>query len=174
MHSKYAEANGLDKYKFAFMKYRFHYKKYTNPEEYYRVLPIGQAYINSDLSKPKFLNKYAYDIQTSILTAVGSHVNHLNIIERIKREKGLALDDETPIPPPAPIQSEPDSKGMSFYQVPSSKAIAEHVELEPDHAEILQKQNEIEITINQGVKVIVSPHIDSMKIIKIINLLKDL
>jgi hypothetical protein len=45
--------------------------------------------------------------------------------------------------------------------------------MEPEH-EVVEKQNDIEIIISKGVKVSISPNIDSMKIIKIIELLKDL
>ena len=57
-----------------------------------------------------------------------------------------------------------------FIQVPSTQTQAPVVH-EP---EVLRKQNDIELTISVGVKVVVAPEVGADKLVRIIELLKDL
>lgn len=64
---------------------------------------------------------------------------------------------------------------MKFVQITREKdSVSEFSTLKEPQEEFVEKQNDIELIITKGVKVIISPNIDSMKIIKIIELLKDL
>ena len=82
-----------------------------------------------------------------------THLRYLEVINRIK----LNLDKSPPV-----------NEEMTFRQVISSSPV---VIPEP---EVIQAKNDIELTITKGVRVICSPNLDSMKLIKIIELLKDL
>lgn len=87
----------------------------------------------------------AHEVEVRLLSEFVTHLSYLDIIDRLKSEK--------------------ESK-MKFVQIQHNAPIQQH--------EVLEKQNDLEIIITKGVKVSISPNIDSMKIIKIIELLKDL
>jgi hypothetical protein len=65
-----------------------------------------------------------------------------------------------------------DGVSMNFIQV-SNKEIAHQETHEPEQ-QIIKEQNDLEIIISKGIKVKVSPNIEPIKIIKIIELLRDI
>lgn len=152
---EYCDQYEVDYKKFCNMRYRMVYKRDTNPELYKKLLPLGRKYIASGIPASKFAKEN--DIEVRILSQIGTHIGYLDLIEEIKREK----------------QPEP----MKFIQVnPGQKVTVPdptHMFPPPEH-EVLEKQNDLEIIISKGVKVSIAPNIDSRKIIKIIELLKDL
>lgn len=173
MLSKYINLHGLNLREFMYMKTRIFYTKYCNPKEYAKLLPIGTACIASGLSKPAFIKKNNLEIHKSTLIAITAHIHHMAIIDRMKSRIADGLI-EAPESPSEPEFEEP----MKFIMIPAASiqqvAYKSEEPCKLEDTEMLQKQNEVEITIAMGVKVVVSPNIDSMKIIKIINLLKDL
>lgn len=83
---------------------------------------------------------------------------HLNCTEQLSKLKNSQVDSP-----------------MKFVQITREKdSVSEFSTLKEPQEEFVEKQNDIELIITKGVKVIISPNIDSMKIIKIIELLKDL
>jgi hypothetical protein len=137
--------------KFCSMRYRIIYKRDTHPELYKKLLPIGRKYLESGAAASKFAKEH--DVTMNLLSEVGTHIGYLDLIEEIKHEKEPAK--------------------MNFIKVPNPQSLPSHT-VESPEPEIVEKQNDIEIIISKGVKVSISPNIDSMKIIKIIELLKDL
>lgn len=140
----------VDYRKLCNMRYRLIYKRDTNPELYAKLLTIGRKFSKSGIPVSKFAKDNGVEVRW--LSEVSTHIGYLDLIEKIKKER------------------EPD--GMKFVQVtprwdpPSPPDVPV--------AEVVAKQNDLEIIISKGVKVSISPNIDSMKIIKIIELLKDL
>lgn len=69
---------------------------------------------------------------------------------------------------------------MSFVKVKAQEPIATHemnhhpIQIQSKEPELMEKQNDLELIISKGIKVIVSPEIDSMKLIKIIELLRNI
>lgn len=147
--TEYCDQYDVDYKKFCNMRYRMIYKRDTNPDLYKNLLEVGRKYIESGMPPSKFAK--AHDLEVRVLSEIGTHIGYLDLIEEIKRDK------------------EPTK--MSFIKVPNNpQAIRSDFE-EP---EFVEKQNDLEIIISKGVKVSIAPNIDSMKIIKIIELLKDL
>jgi hypothetical protein len=89
------------------------------------------------------------------------------------------------------LEPEPEpepEKPLTFRQIANpepKEVVTPEPEPEPDpepireiapiqHHDVIEAQNDIEITITKGVRVLISPSLESMKIIKIIELLKDL
>lgn len=145
----YSRQFGVDYKRFSNMRYRVIYKKYSDPETYKILMNQAVQFMNSGKSVSKYCDEKKAN--KSQLKEALTHLRYLDEIERISKEK------------------QPETK-MNFVQIaPQPQAIQPHME-----PEILEKQNDIEIIITKGVKVSISPNIDSMKIIKIIELLKDL
>lgn len=153
--AKYCRENNLDYSKFCNMYYRIIFKSVSNPKENERLIHLGRKYLRSDILAERFTKDNG--INRSILSEVCAHIRYIDMIAEIKAQKN---------------ESE---KPMNFIQVPTipiSKGGSPNlISQEP---EVVEKQNDLEIIITKGVKVTISPNIDSMKIIKIIEFLKDL
>lgn len=143
----YCDSYEIDYKLFCNMKYRIEYKRFSDAAVYKRNVPITRKYMNSGTLAAKFAKENCIDIR--LLHEMATHLRYRDIIEDMKEARAAK-----------------EEKTMSFIQVPQRMAIQD--------AEIVEKQNDIEIIITKGVKVSISPNIDSMKIIKIIELLKDL
>ncbi len=150
---EYCTKYEIDYKRFCNMYYRMVYKSDTNPELYQKMIPITRKYIASGILASKFAKDNGVNIR--MLSEMVTHLGYQDILHSIKKSK-----EEQP---------------LQFIQVPTVQSAlpSPPVEPEPEH-EVLEKQNDIEIMITKGVKVSISPNIDSMKIIKIIELLKDL
>lgn len=149
----YCNVNEIEYKRLNNMIYRIDYKKYSDPVEYKKLMQLGRKFKTSEMGPTQFSK--AHDIPVRIMGEVVTHMNYLEIIEKVKQEKA--------------------ENRMKFIEVsppPVSHAI-ESIS-KPEEAEVIEKQNDLEIIISKGVKVSISPNIDSMKIIKIIELLKDL
>lgn len=151
---EYCDSYEVDYKKFTNMKYRIDFKKFTDTALYEESLPIARKYLASGDSAYKFAKANSIDI--NLLGQMSTHLRYIDIIERMKQA----------------IESKEEKK-MSFIQVPPNSSVTFPIITEQEH-EVVEKQNDIEIIINKGVKVIISPNIESMKIIKIIEFLKDL
>jgi hypothetical protein len=148
---KYCIEYEVDYKKFCGMRYRIEFTKNTHPEDYKRNVPIARSYIASGAAASKFSKANKIDIK--LLTQLATHLRYVDIIEEFKKKQEV--------------------KPMQFIQVPSVQGSKPRPPMIQEH-ELMEKQNDIEINITKGVKVTISPNIDSMKIIKIIELLKDL
>lgn len=150
----YCRSNNLDSKKFNNMRITIEYIKYSKPKIYEEYLPAARKYLESggDIN----LICAEYNVDKYHLGNMTTHLRYLEVIEKMKKVKG-----------------ETESKPMSFIQVPPKSSVKVYTET-PVEPEVVEKQNELEIMITKGVKVSISPNIHSMKIIKIIELLKDL
>jgi hypothetical protein len=62
---------------------------------------------------------------------------------------------------------------MNFIQVATLQSNFPAIQ-DSQPAEVIEPQNDLEIIIGKGVKVSIAPNIDTMKVVKIIEFLKDL
>lgn len=134
--------------KFCNMRYRIDYKRETHPDLYNRLLPLGRMYLSSGQTASVFAKNHK--IEPRHLSEIVTHIGYIDIIQEFIEKK--------------------EEKPMKFIQVPTINLPMPT----PQEPEIVEKQNDLEIIISKGVKVSIAPNIDSMKIIKIIELLKDL
>jgi hypothetical protein len=144
----WCDANSVEYKTMSNMIYRICWKSRTDPKTYEKIVPITKKFMQSGAPMSKFCKAHSVDIK--LVSECATHLNYLEIIEKIKAEK--------------------EPKSMNFVQVAAPSSQMQSIQ----QGEILEKQNDIEIIIAKGVKVSISPNIDSMKIIKIIELLKDL
>lgn len=145
---EYCDAHELDYKRFCNMYYRIDYKRSRDPELYAKLVATTRKYLSSGAPASKFAR--ANDIHPRILSETVTHLGYIDIIESMKKSK--------------------EEKPMQFIHVP----VVNLPYIPPKEQEVVEKQNDLEIIIAKGVKVSISPNIDSMKIIKIIEFLKDL
>ena len=153
--SKYCLNNGLDKVKMNNMSYKIHCPLQKNNPNLYASLTNHVIELNKTRET---ISKYCkrHNLDRVKMGEVKVHMSYLEAIERHRK----SLEEEHP--------------KMNFIQVKKSDL------REPNQAdihletEVIQAQNDIELIIAKGVKVMISPSVDSIKIIKIIELLKDL
>lgn len=146
---KYCKKHNIEFKKFANMCQRIIYKSLGDPKEYAELCAIGRAYMNSNMMRADFVKKN--DVEVNTLQEIVTHLRYQDIIAKVRQEK---------------------EGQMNFIQVPCNLVQSDYPA--PPEGEIVVPQNDLEISITQGVKVCISPNIDSMKIMKIIELLKDL
>ncbi len=143
--------NGVSPKNFWNARYRIEYKFYSDPVYYAKLLPIAELYTKETNGiRVCAVNN---DVPAGDLRSMVYHLNTLERIERLKLKYGTS--------------SNLIEKPMDFFQVPRP-------EYQEPTSELLVKRNDIELNISIGVKVVVSPEISSEKLIKIIELLKDL
>jgi hypothetical protein len=154
----FCKDNNLDPKKFSNLYYRIYHPLLQDKSYRDKMLRLAKEWPNSGLSQHAFAKKN--NVHHNKLSQYVSHVRSWEIIERLEKENATP-EDATP---------------MNFIQVPNkSLAVAKkQEEFSEAEQEVIEKQNDIEIIISKGVKVSISPNIESMKIIKIIELLKDL
>ncbi len=143
----FCEKYGHEYKKFNNRYHRMIYKSRRHPELYEKLLPITRAYLSSGLLAGQFIKNH--DISRKFLSEMQTHLNYVDLIEEMKAEKGIAP--------------------MKFIQVPAVQPRIPVVE-----AEVMKKQNDVELIISAGVKVVVAPEVGADKLIRIIELLKDL
>lgn len=161
---QYCKKHEIDIKDFQYKWIKFENSRNANPVLYAKNLELTRQYLASDIKLIPFAQQNNMDI--SLLRKMVTHVGYLHAIERLKADKEPSL---------TPHGTSPHFKGlhpMKFIPV-SQKLIPTDSPVEPA-SEVIEKQNDLEIIISKGVKVSISPAIDSMKIIKIIELLKDL
>ena len=152
----YCKERFLDYKKFTNMRYRMFYIEHMRPDEYKVLMKAGREFIDSPLQLSEFAK--ANKVDKTKLTEARTHILYKEAIERLKKERG-GKEAET----------------MNFVQLKNpAKPQMAFLSPPPQEHEVVEAQNDIELVITKGVKVMISPQVDSMKIIKIIELLKDL
>jgi hypothetical protein len=147
---QFCDAEGIDYDKFCAKLFRIVYKKNREPELYNKWLPIARKYLESGMLPNKFVK--IHDISIRYLSEMSTHLRYIDTIEEIKKTK--------------------EKSPMNFIKVPTMN-LPMPTPQEPEQ-EVLKKQNDVELIISKGVKVVVSPEVGADKLIRIIELLKDL
>jgi len=150
----YCRENGIKRKDYANAKFRIIYKKENNPELYEKLKPHALAYLESNISASKY---------GKINNVDGRFVSEMACHLKIEKRINELLNKQQP--------------KMNFIQIagnpPIPKQMQQTIPQEPE-VEIMEPKNDIELKITKGVKVIVSSDLSADKIIKIIELLKDL
>lgn len=158
--SKYCKENALPLRKMQNFHQRIVYKKYCNPQQYQQELAWYHDFKKSEMTISQYCKKF--NINAKKVSQMQTHMKYLDIINKHTGETEHS-DNNMPI---------------TFNKInPRHIASAQGAQPRPlmvSEPELIQKQNDIELVITKGIKVLVSPQVDSMKIIKIIELLKDL
>ncbi len=152
---QYCTLHNLNYNQWTNYRYRIYFIEYSDPENYQLYTKAAKEYMESDEKLSVFCARY--NLVPRNISEAATHLRYLKVIEDHKRNLGVP------------------NEAMNFFKVPTIiKPSQPEVNQSEPEQEVLEKQNDIEIIINKGVKVSIAPNIDSMKIIKIIELLKDL
>lgn len=144
----------IDYKAFSNVRFRMEYKSVTDPERNAELVQLVREYRTSHESRESFAKRHGLD--KNVLCMAITHVVYQDALAKIKAKQ------------------EPEE--MQFIQAPTIPLQQRGIlaTKPPNQSEFVEKQNDIEIIISKGVRVTISPNIDPMKIIKIIELLKDL
>jgi len=183
----FCEQRGIEYKKFSNMSFRILYKKFTDPMRHKKLLDLARQCSSTGGKLQTFARDH--HISYKHLTETITHLNYLAIIEKIKREReplplfpivspryGSTRENVDPVMTFHQVSGQGTPRPKIDIKVPLDEYddyIEPQQQLAPQ-AEVIEPRNDIELSIAQGIKVLVSPNIDSMKIIKIIELLKDL
>ena len=159
VESKYCQDNGLNYSTYVSRKRIILSHKYTKPNQYEKDVNFYNEFKKTDMSCVDFCNRDDCKISgfnANRLSHIINHIKVIEIIEKFKRE-GRLVEQEDP---------------MNFLPVkPKVNRIVPNQEISHSFE---SAQNEIELKIKEGIRVIISSNVESRKIIKIIELLKDL
>lgn len=155
---EFCKKYNLNKKKF----YTFGYKLFLDekkPEKYKEWLNIFKKYDSSVLTQSQFCKQNNYSYPFFMI-----FISHIHMNERLKiLKKEMELESNNP------------KDELIFVEVAQEGIIIPDVRYQNSPAaDLIESKNDIEIQISKGVKVSISPNIENMKIIKIIELLKDL
>ncbi len=148
----YCKQYNLELKKFCNMYYRCELNRENHPKVYENRLNLTRQWQNSGMSQSKFCEDK--DISKSQIGSTVIHLNYLDIIEKIRKER--------------------ESQSMRFVEIKAPASLVPVENRITNEPEIVDKKNDIEIHICKGVKVSIAPGIEPMKIIKIIELLQEL
>lgn len=157
---EYCKTNNLKYPDLHAITYRFYSKSKSDPQWYAKYVPIALKFMNSMENRAEYAARHNLTI-----TQLSELCTHLRYLQFVKENF-----DENPL--------ENTEEPMSFLKVPAHIPISVPVVnlpyMPPKEPEVIPARNNIELVITKGVKVIVSPELASEKLIKIIELLKDL
>lgn len=131
---------------------RIVYKSRKHPDLYQKLIPITRKYMESNIPPSQFIK--THEISIKLLSEMTTHLHYLDAIEEMKGIKGM--------------------KPMHFIQVPAVQNRIPVTQEPPIEPEVMKKQNDVELIISKGVKVVVAPEVGADKLVRIIELLKDL
>jgi hypothetical protein len=146
-HSQYCKEYNLKLSEARTMSWRIIFRR-NNKTMYARLLQLAKEFEKSNVSMAEFCRQNA--LSTHQLSETFAHLRHLEVIERLSKKE---------------IESKSEMKFIAIQPQPITLC---------SEPEVLPKKNDIEITISQGIKVIIAPEVPSEKLIRIIELLKDL
>lgn len=162
---QFCQENKLEPKMFQNMYYRIVYKEDSNPEEYHRMIKLANKFIESEDKLKDFSKKHM--VTDSQLSSTITHLSYKRVIDRIKESKIPKSETASGfIEVPQNIESKPFA--------PNQLKLIECPPNPPTLPEVVEKKNDIEIIIQKGVKVCISPNIEPMRVIKIIELLQEL
>lgn len=148
---KFCGSEGIDYAQFCSKLFRIVYKQHREPELYQKWLPLTRKFMESDMLLHEFVK--IHDIPLRYLSEMATHLRYVDKIEEMRK-----------------IKEKPNMKFIEVPTLPISNG-GSPVSIEP---EVLKKQNDVELIISKGVKVVVAPEVGADKLIRIIELLKDL
>lgn len=165
--SQFAKKHQVSEKKLCNMINRLRYNSENSPDLYAKSIAIGRMYLASSESVKDFASNN--NVSESFINHIAIHIRYIDKIEKLKKEKGANIMNFIKVPMQA-LDSDSIDTDKGKDTVSESLSVVKPTPMQ----EIVEKKNDIEIIISKGVKVLISPNIDSMKIIKIIELLKDL
>jgi hypothetical protein len=168
--TEYCRTFGLNYKRISNSYCRTVYQRRSHPKEADRLIELYKLFKSTGANRKQFAEEHG--VSPERLTAIGTHLNYIKTLKLILKEKGekydpnwfmIGLDNH----PKKTREPEP------FFREVAHKE-PQQLQIHHPEPEVLSPRNDIELQISKGVRVLISPELDSMKIIKIIELLKDL
>lgn len=128
----------------------------TNPELQIERKQLYDQYLESGLSVPKFCTEQGAN--KTILKIAVDHFRAREVIAEAQENPNIVAEWE---------------KSMEFIKAPVIKSASFPTSRQTE-PEVIKKQNDVELIISKGVKVVVAPEVGADKLVRIIELLKDL
>lgn len=147
----YCKKNNLDWVKFTNLRASIFSCRESKPKEYKDMMVWAELFADSGLKISDFCKENG--VNKDKLSSMMTHLEYQKVIERMKKQKEITDDSE-----------------LTFVQIKSPEP-KKPIVVEASHQ---VTRNDIEIKISSGLRVIISPEIESVKIIKIIEFLKDI
>ena len=110
--TEYCKLNNVNYKSFSNLYYRIVYRRFSDPELYEKYVPLTREYISSGLGARQFSE--IHNIDRNILGCMTTHLNYLDIIERLKQERNTESSQDI-----SPVKPEPAK--MNFIQVKTKK-----------------------------------------------------
>lgn len=178
----YARNNNLDYKNVRNWIYRFNpwYGKYIKQKE--REIYLYDLYVATDAHRDKFCAKHG--ISQHRLTIVGTHRNYIERLNYIYNDDiphadlvlGKKVEDNSIIEIPKEVATSfklfQPKQEIQPINIP--EPVITNIRHENEPHEVFEPKNEIELSMQKGVKVILSPETTTDKIVKIIEFLKEL
>lgn len=171
--ASYCKNNGINYSNLNNMLYRMYYKKFIDPKTHNKL--VEQALTkpsNSNISISEFCKEKGFP--TRQISETVTYIHYNEIINRLRKAKGVPelslyadLDGEYK-PVAIPVES------AMFKEITPVITPVDAAEITKQYIPQIKASNDIEISLNRGVKVIISSEIDNTKIFKIIDFLKEL
>lgn len=174
----YAHKYGIELKEFSNWFIRFNPWRGNYREHKKREIELILLYKAKGESRAMFCSKY--QIPGHRMDVVGTHMEYMRRLNKIYN--GNVPVDPSYLDANESTAIKEEQKPMTFItrepeplpSVMPSAPRPEFIPITPPVAEVIEEQNHVELTITKGVKVILSPEFPAIKIIKIIELLKDL
>jgi hypothetical protein len=148
---EFCEINNLNFTDMNNFKYIYDFSRKNKPGYMEKINPIIEEYRITRQPLGSLALKYGIDKKEIAIYA--RHLNYLNTIEEYKSGQL------------------PKEISMDFVKVKSNTQEIASVEIK-NEPEFVEKQNDLEIIISKGIKVCISPAIEPLNVIKIIELLR--
>lgn len=143
--AEFCREHNLEPAKFQYYKARIFHKKFSNPVLHEKLVEVCKEYSQSTESAWTIAKKHNV-LRRDVLDCSNSMKYLASIAEYKSRDK------------------------LNFIKVPQHANTIEIIE----DSEVLTPKNSVELMISKGIKVTVAPEVGSDKLIRIIELLKDL
>lgn len=165
---KFCEINNINYKSFSNFKYRVQGPNFNDPEQYDRNIQLAIKWRSSGIPKADFARRH--NLNPNKFADIFAHMKVKSHYEEYKNKMDeIEINNNREQDSMEFIKISPGENKQSAIERTSVLPVSKSTE-----TEVLEPRNNIELSITQGVKVIVSPEFPSEKIIKIIELLKDL
>ena len=139
----------IDYKRYSNMRYRIMFKSRNDEKRYAELMKMVDKFEQGFMGKSAFVKEHK--LPYSEFAAALTHARYLRAINRMKKEREA-----------------PKESPMEFIEMQLPATVPQQ------ELEVIEPQNDLEIIISKGVKVCIAPNVDTMKVVKIIEFMKEL
>jgi hypothetical protein len=167
---QFCRTQSIDSKKLYNMRRVLVFKKYCNPEEHVKLINLSRQMTEQGLTRIEAAKLGG--VKFCQITEATAYLSYQRELKRILEERGLPFDEDIVPMEFIEVGNKPQKKPkQALNRMLQQKFAPVPAPIEP---EIVEQKNDVELIIQKGVRVLVSPEVGTDKLIKIIELLKDL